>query len=48
MKHIIVTDVMYERFLNVWRDNSDYRKKYSTPSKLLEHLIHIAEGEGFY
>ena len=48
MKDIRVTNKVYKEFLQVWNDNSDYREKYPTPSKLLKHLIEIAEGEGFY
>ena len=48
MKNIKVTNKVYEEFQQVWKYNSDYRKKYPTPSKLLMRLIHIAEGEGFY
>lgn len=48
MKHIRVTNKVYEEFMQVWGDNLDYRTKYPTPSKLLEHLIDIASSEGFY
>lgn len=48
MKYIKVTNRVYEEFQQVWRDNLDYREKYPTTSKLLKHLISIAEGEGFY
>lgn len=48
MKNIKVTNKIYKIFLQVWDDNSDYREKYPTPSKLIHHLIEIAEGEGFY
>lgn len=48
MKNIKVTNEVWEDFLQLWSDCPKYKELYSTPSKLLKHLIEIAEGEGLY